>query len=131
MAMYTHPLLWLGLAIVAIVQLEPIWLTLVGECFLCLCWGRVVHWNWCEMMLIGAVNSHCSVSIDYEHPRFLPMRQIQSCIEPRRQRLVLWRYGEDYRRWDAEPLLHQGKLMCSRRGFKIDWGLNDGCCGRV
>jgi hypothetical protein len=29
--MYAHPLLWLGLAIVAIVQLEPIWLTLVGE----------------------------------------------------------------------------------------------------
>ena len=31
MAMYAHPLLWLGLAIVAIVKLEPIWLTLVGE----------------------------------------------------------------------------------------------------
>jgi len=29
--MYVHPLLWLGLAIVAIVQLELIWLTLVGE----------------------------------------------------------------------------------------------------
>ena len=31
MAMYAHPLLWVGLAIVAIARFEFIWLTLVGE----------------------------------------------------------------------------------------------------
>jgi hypothetical protein len=33
MAMYVQPLLWIALAILAIVKLEFIWLTLVGECF--------------------------------------------------------------------------------------------------
>jgi hypothetical protein len=31
MAMYAHPLLWVGLAIVAIAKFQFIWLTLVGE----------------------------------------------------------------------------------------------------
>lgn len=31
MAMYVQPLLWIGLAILAVVKLEFIWLTLVGE----------------------------------------------------------------------------------------------------
>jgi sensor c-di-GMP phosphodiesterase-like protein len=33
MAMYVQPLLWIALAILAIVKLEFIWLTLVGEYF--------------------------------------------------------------------------------------------------
>ena len=32
MAMYVQPLLWVGLAILAVVKLEFIWLTLVGMC---------------------------------------------------------------------------------------------------
>jgi hypothetical protein len=31
MAMYLHPLLWVGLAIIAIVRLKFTWLILVGE----------------------------------------------------------------------------------------------------
>ncbi len=31
MALYLHPLLWVALAVVAVVRLEFIWLTLVGE----------------------------------------------------------------------------------------------------
>ena len=39
LALYAQPGLWVGLAIFALVRLEsPIWLSLNGECTLCLGW---------------------------------------------------------------------------------------------
>jgi hypothetical protein len=32
LALYSQPVLWVALAIVALVNLEPLWLTLVGKC---------------------------------------------------------------------------------------------------
>jgi hypothetical protein len=72
MAMYLHPLLWVALAIVAVVKLEFIWLTLVGEsCLLC---RRLIGKEQDEMMLITAGCSHCALSLNYEYSRFLSMR---------------------------------------------------------
>ena len=36
LALYAQPALWVGLAVFAIVKFEFIWLSLVGECAICL-----------------------------------------------------------------------------------------------
>jgi hypothetical protein len=48
LALYAQPGLWIALAVVAIVKLQPIWLTLVGEC----CVSRVCEGQIRQLMMM-------------------------------------------------------------------------------
>jgi cytochrome b len=71
LALYAQPALWVGLAILALVKLEFIWLTLVGVYTLSHvimgsfagCWANVLVYN-----------SHCARPHDHEYAGFLTMR---------------------------------------------------------
>lgn len=64
-ALYAQPVLWILLAILALVSLEFIWLTLVGECRLVL-----------ERSVAEGADTHsyCAGPDDYEYPCVLEVR---------------------------------------------------------
>jgi hypothetical protein len=66
MALYVQPVLWVVLAVFALVGLKFIWLTLVGELDRKLGSGdRGLTWL-----------SYCACSDDYEYPGVLEVRQV-------------------------------------------------------
>ena len=64
LAMYVQPLLWIGLAVVAIIRFKLIWLTLVGM-FLC---PTINSEEACRWMLKSS--SHCAGIDHYEYACF-------------------------------------------------------------
>jgi hypothetical protein len=73
MALYVQPVLWVVLAIFALIGLKFIWLTLVGKSMD----GKAKEiWiaGFEDIRLIPC--SHCARPYDYEYPCFLEMRQV-------------------------------------------------------
>jgi hypothetical protein len=82
MALYVQPVLWVVLAVFALIGLKFIWLTLVGE--LVSVWGGSGMGWWWSGNGNGNGNelltecSHCACSYDHEYAGILTMRQVQS-----------------------------------------------------
>lgn len=98
LALYCQPALWVALAIVAVVRLEFIWLTLVGE-WMCSAGACLMSENErCGL----TVSSHRIGPHDHEHARLLPLRQVQPSKWFGRARSVLWKSGSQ--RWRSAVL---------------------------
>jgi hypothetical protein len=72
MALYVQPVLWVVLAIFALIGLKFIWLTLVGKFMGA---RQLLEHQVGDKGLTA--RSHCPRSHHYKHPCFLQMRQVQ------------------------------------------------------
>ena len=72
-ALYAQPVLWVLLAVLALVSLEFIWLTLVGEYD---SWSGEYWGKRNGVVLIWCPCSYCARAYDYEYAGFLEVRQV-------------------------------------------------------
>ena len=110
-ALYAQPVLWILLAIFALVSLKFIWLTLCGESEACVvedCVGVLTR------------HSYCACSYDYEYARVLEVRQVQPgewlCVE-----CDIWVWaGKEYcrrnYRWLVQAMSERDGLCCDKSG---------------
>jgi hypothetical protein len=97
LALYAQPVLWVLLAIVALVSFEPIWLTLVGMCNSDSS-TRYLEEGF-EVDKANNSRSHCACSHHYQHACLFTMRQVQPSDRFRFERHVWIRSCEEPRWW--------------------------------
>lgn len=117
LSLYAQPLLWIALAVVALVKFEFIWLTLIGELdslLLRFVWGgcRIEVVVVCAKSRIGygvgiwgrflgswlTSNSDCPHPHHHQHACLLPLRQVQPGFQLCRQRILRRRPRQDPRK---------------------------------
>lgn len=96
LALYLQPMLWVIMAILALVSLSFIWLPLVSTLNLNLRIASPFIYSRDGNTLTNS-SSHRSCPHHHEHPRLLPLRQVQQRLQPRRQRLWHRQSGRQHR----------------------------------
>lgn len=135
LALYIQPMLWVLMFILALVQLQFLWLPLVSTSTLSLssfprfvkrqlspCSEKSVIF-YVHAKLTKPLTSHRPRADHYEHPGLLPMRQVQPGIQHGRQRL--WRqHCHQHRQQHGRSLVHAQLKWLRRTGS----GKRQGAC---
>ena len=113
LAIYSQPVLWVALAILAIVRLKFMWLPLVGKIFLLSFFAPHALFSLSLLVVysvsrritngIRANYSYRSHSHHHQYPRLLPLRQVQPGVQSRRQRPLLEQPGWQPRKQHGRP----------------------------